>query len=378
MLFIDLYALSDAATDDALEHIYKSTHDRDEGIWKPHESPLLRRMIELFSKRGLDRLDVVKQQLIDWEEGANHHPSPTPVAVPDMMDRWSKDELALVRIYLESLPPAQWTLNDHMMAVEYVVQRYLPLDEMKTEAEWLATKASLMGKVQANINEPVTVGQADHILAALPSTVASASTMFHMKPAQKLALEFGAMHCVENVRALTEDVRHKLRNTIMQHAEEQMQGNAGGSLQTRLFDEFATHNRDWRRIAVTEAGNCQLNGYIASLEPGTKVKRVEQYDNACSFCRGIDGKIATVVPADQAIKDPEKEIWVGKSNVGRSAAPRKRVGNVLVARDPSEMYWLPAGLAHPHCRGRWVHVVEDEPGDDPEFGKWLQQALGGS
>lgn len=125
---------------------------------------------------------------------------------------------------------------------------------------------------------------------------------------------------------------------------------------------------------MTEAGEAQTQGYIASLKPGAKVKRVEHYVNACAFCKKIDGVVATVI----APSDPDKtenSIWPGKNNIGRSASPRKRVGDVLVPRLPEEMWHLPAGLAHPHCRGRWVPVIDDEPGDDPEFGDFLRELL---
>lgn len=375
-LFIDIASLSTAATDDALEFIFKSTHDRDDGIWAPHDSVLIRRLVELFTRRGLDRLDHVQKEILAWQAGHKHQPTTQPVAKPGMMERWTEAELSLVKLYLESLPPAQWSLDDHMMAVDYVVQRYLPADELRTEAEWLATRAGLMGKVQANIAAEPTPSQADKILAALPSSVAAATEAFALTAAQQQVLSFGAMRCAENVRALTEELRHKMRATIMHHAEEVMTGAPGESLQTRLLDQFGQLNRDWRRIAVTEAGNCQLNGYIASLKPGTKVKRVEQYKNACSFCRRIHGRIMEVVSPDARYKDGDTQIWPGKSNVGRSASPRKRVGDVLVPREAHELYWVPAGTAHPHCRGRWVPVVEDELGDDPEFAEWLRSTLG--
>ena len=107
------------------------------------------------------------------------------------------------------------------------------------------------------------------------------------------------------------------------------------------------------------------------------MKRVEIYASACGFCRKIHGVVATVVTPDHPNKDPDTMVWVGKNNIGRSASPKKRVGDVLVPRTPDEMWWLPAGLAHPHCRGRWVPVIDDEPGDDPEFGDWLRKTLGG-
>lgn len=379
-VFIDFTLLSEPATNDALEYIFKSTHDHDKGIWAPHESALIRRLIELFTRRGLDRLEHVKQAIIAWETGVNYKPADAIPTPPGMMARWNADELALVKIYLESLPPELWTLDDHMMAVDYVVQRYLPADELATEAEWMATRAGMMGKVQANMAGEATPKQADTVLAALPSTVAAATQMFQLTTLEQNTLAFGKMRAVENVRALTDDVRHKMRNVVMRHVEEKvLTGDTSGrSLEGQLLDEFATLNRDWRRIAVTEAGECQLQGFVASVKPFSKVKRVEQYGNACAFCKKIHGRIAEVVPADHPDKDGTTQIWPGKNNIGRSASPRKRVGDNLVPRTEDEMWWLPAGLAHPHCRGRWVPVLADEPGDDQEFGDWLRNLLGGT
>lgn len=379
-VFIDFSRLSVPATNDALEYIFKSTHDHDRGIWAPHESVLIRRLIELFTRRGLDRLEHVKQAILAWQTGVNHKPADAIPTPPGMMGRWNADELSLVKIYLESLPPEQWTLDDHMMSVDYVVQRYLPADELATEAEWMSTRAGLMGKVQANMAGEATPKQADTILAALPSTVAAATQMFQLTPLEQHTLAYGKLRAAENVRALTDDVRHKMRGVVMRHVEEKvLTGDTSGrSLEGELLDAFGPLNRDWRRIAVTEAGECQLQGFVASVKPFTKVKRVEQYGNACAFCKKIHGRIAEVVPADHPDKDGTTQIWPGKNNIGRSASPRKRVGDDLVARTEDEMWWLPAGVAHPHCRGRWVPVLADEPGDDPEFGDWLRNLLGGT
>jgi hypothetical protein len=374
-LFIDLFPLSQAATDDALELIFKSTHNHDKGIWNPHESVLVRRLIELFTQRGLDRFEAVQQQIVAWENGDHHKPGQVPPAVPGMMTRWTPDELSLVKIYLEALPVADWSLDDHMLAVEHTMQRYLPADELRTEAEWLAAKAGMMGKVQANMEKQPSSKQADAILADLPGTVAGAAQQFNLTAIHKKVLEFGAARAAENVRSITEGVRHKMRSTVLQHLEDQQTGKRGPSLQSKLLDEFANLNRDWRRIAVTESGECQLQGYIASLKPGTKVRRVEQYANACGFCRKIHDKVVEVVSPDAPDKDPDSQIWVGKTNIGRSASPRKRVGAQLVERTADEMWWIPAGVAHPHCRGRWVPVIEDQPGDDKEFGDWLRKHL---
>ena len=52
---------------------------------------------------------------------------------------------------------------------------------------------------------------------------------------------------------------------------------------------------------------------------------------------------------------------MGKSNLGRSASPRKRVGGALVERLPAERWWIPAGPVHPNCRGFWA--VVDKPSE---------------
>lgn len=382
-LFLDILQVPVGVTNDALEGIYKAMsdgHDHgDDGIWKPHESPLLKRLIELFTQRGLDHIAAAKDGLQAWQAGKNHTPSPAPMALPPgMLQRWSADELSLAKLYLSSLPVAQWTLDDHMLCIDMVVQTHLSPEVLQPEAEWLAVRAGMMGKVQANMAADATPKQADAILAALPSTVAGAVMQFALQPQQVAALDFARVRAVENVRALSEIVRHKMRTLVAADLEQKAFGNipAGtSSLQTKLLDAFGELNRDWRRIAVTEAGEAQTQGYIASLAPGTKVKRVERYDNACAFCRRIDGKVVTVVAASAPDKDPDTMVWPGKNNIGRSASPRKRVGDLLVEREPHELWVIPAGLAHPHCRGRWLPTIQDAPGDDVAFGDWLRSTL---
>lgn len=376
-LFVDLIDLGEQRTNAALETLCKAHHDHDDGIWAPMDSPLLARLVELFTQRGLDRLEAFRTELQAWTDGHRHTAGDRIERPAGAMERWNDAERALVKLYLEHLPPAEWTLDDHMLAVDYLAQRYLPADDMRTEAEWLATRASLMGRVQANM-EGVTAKQADQLLSAMPSTALAVVEQFGATRAQRATMEFAVTRCAENVRNLAEDARHKMRNLIAEHVTERELGvkHAGSSsLETKLLDKFGVLNRDWRRIAVTEAGEAQTQGYIASMPPGAKVKRVEQYRNACSFCRKIDGKVATIVDPAKEPKDWDNEIWPGKNNIGRSASPRKRVGDAFVEREPEEMWTLPAGLAHPHCRGRWVPTVQDRPGDDADFGAWMRGVL---
>lgn len=377
-LFIDIEALSEEQSNAALGTLYKAIHDHGgEDIWLPIDNPFVVRLVELFTQRGLDRMEAFRTELKAWSDGQRHRPGMERVARPEgVMERWSPGELALVRLYLEHLPPEAWTLEDHMTLVDWLTQRYMPASDMRTEADWLATRASLMGRVQANM-EKLTARQADTLIAAMPLTASAAMDQFPPSRAQRATMEYAQTRCAENVRKLTDDVRHRMRGVIAQHVEGKMLGEPGpgSALETKLLDEFGVMNRDWRRIAITEATDAQSNGYVASVPRGTRLKRVEQYRGACAFCRKIDGRIMTVVDPADPHKDGETQIWPSKSNVGRSSAPRKRIGGLLVEREPEEMWWIPAGAAHPNCRGRWVPTIEDQPGDDPEFSAWLRVTL---
>jgi hypothetical protein len=39
------------------------------------------------------------------------------------------------------------------------------------------------------------------------------------------------------------------------------------------------------------------------------------------------------------------------------------------------MWWPPAGLVHPNCRGRWIPLAEPKPGDDQAFHDWMLETL---
>lgn len=380
-ILLDIHKLCDCVSNDVLEHMHKAQSEGPEDtIWVEHPSPLIRRLIELFTQRGLARLDAVREGILKWQSGANFKAGVVPPTQPNGILRWSADERALVRLYLESLPPAQWTIDDHMMSVDLVVQSYLPADALTTEAEWLAVRSGMMGKVQANMDaEKLTTDQADTILEAMPSTVAGAVAQFGVTGAVRRSLDFARVRAVENVRSLADGVRHRMRHLVAADLEQRANGAVPpctSSLQTKLLDEFGALNRDWRRIAVTEAGEAQTQGFIAALPAGAKVKRVEQYRGACAFCRKIDGVVMEVVDAADPDKDPDTQVWAGKNNIGRSASPRRRQAGVLVERQSDEMWQIPAGLVHPHCRGRWLAVAEAHPDDDAEFAAELALILG--
>lgn len=377
-LLLDIGQLTQKDSDHALEIIHKAIGDADDSLWDKHPSPFVRKLVELFTQRGLTRIGGFQKDLAMWLDGSRYEKKERPPRPDGSMYRWTPEELQLVRVYLSSLSPAEFTLDDHMMLVDYLVQRYLPENDLRTEAEWLTTRAMLMGRVQANM-EKASESQIDTILKMLPTTVGGAEAQFVMSVPQRASLMFATNTAADRVQRISEDARYRMRRAISHHIEQQyyhIPGTSLGSLQTKLMEEFATLNRDWRRIAVTEAGNAANEGMITSLSAGSKVRRIEQYRGACQFCRKIDGKVFEIVPSSMPNKDGETQVWPGKSNIGRSAAASRRVGDKLVPRAEYERLWCPAGTVHPNCRGRWNQEIQDREGDDKDFGDWLRRTLG--
>ncbi|EBO9898478.1 hypothetical protein EF72_21310 [Salmonella enterica] len=380
-ILFDLAYFRPDTTNQALELLFKARQEgSDDFIWSPHESPLIRTLIELFTQRGLMRLESVRKAILRWDAQSKNdlpYKAVAPQPPVSLMGRWSNAEKELVDIYLSSLPAPAWELSDHLMALELALQTYMPEDAMVTEATWLAAKSTMMGKVQQNWlnqNEPTTK-DANKLLEKMPGSLVEAS-YFPLSKKERIAMEFATNRAIDNVVALADNTRRQMRQIVSEDYMKRQNGDTSGpSLQSQLFDTFGELNRDWRRIAITEAGEAQLQGFIAGAKPGDKVKRIEQYADACPFCKKIHGVIATVVSPGKQNKDPDTEIWPGKNNIGRAAAPRKRVGGALVPRPKEEMYWLPAGLAHPHCRGRWVPVQVPDKAADPEFAAILAEFL---
>jgi len=373
-LLFDLAALSARQTDAVLHDIFCKAHGHEgdgDGIWAPVDNPFLERIVQLFSDRGLMRIGRLRDELQAWLAGDRHQAGEAKPRPPTDRVVWTDQELGVVRLYLRSLPPDAWTIDDHMLLVDFLHQRYMSPDDLRTEADWLASRSVLMGRVQSQM-DTLTTKQADAVLAAesVPAWPELAGQV----------LSFARNRCADAVTRVSEGMRLQLRQTIAQEVE---QAHLAGrpvwstALQTRLQDEYMVQNRDWRRVALTESAEALNQGFVACQEPGQKLKRVEQYKGVCAWCAKIDGRVMEVVDPSEPEKDGERQIWVGKTNVGRSVAPRKRVGDLLVEREPDELYHIASGAQHPNCRGRWVPVITDKPGDDQQFGDWLRATLQG-
>ena len=138
-LFLDIGPIPEDISNRMLEGLYKALSDdgdrRDGGIWKPMDSTFLKRLVEILTQRGLDRLGAALSKFLSLLSGKPSGPGAPLGAPPPLMTRWTPEQLAAAKAHIESIPPSIWTLDDHMLAAEFVIQTYLAPDVMTTEAE---------------------------------------------------------------------------------------------------------------------------------------------------------------------------------------------------------------------------------------------------
>lgn len=376
-LLIDIGPVEPACCDHGLDDFAKAIaeHGMDTTMWRPVENPWARAVVEMVTARFQAILAHMQEALARFLGGETGELRKADV--PWL--RWDEARFEQVRARLESLDPRLMTLDDYELLVEYLIQRYLPDDVIAREADFLAVRAALMGKIQANLqndrrmNDPLI----DTLASLLPTEFAQVAPHV-LSPVEIAMLEYGRAHAGENIRNITQQARHRMAQICLEHVQGGILGQKEGTwayAKTRLFDEFAALNRDFRRIAVTESGEVVNQGMVAARAPGARLKRIEAYHGACDFCKSINGRVFEVVAPDARNKDGDRQIWAGKTNIGRSAAPMKRVGDKLVPRPKDELWWPAAGVQHPHCRGAWVSVTNRPPEVSEAFFDYLQATL---
>jgi hypothetical protein len=372
---VDLGDVSDDCCNHHLELMAKAITEpgqHEETIWAAHENPFLTEHVEDVTRRLQRLLEVLQDAFARILIGESIFD--LKKADPPWL-RWDETEFERVKHYLEGRHSTDYTLDDWLLVVDFLIQRYLPAGVINTEAEYLTVRAALLGKIQANQMRIAASGVKPEEIVDLVPTTFAAVPLRALSPVEMATLKVSKARAAENITGVSEQARHAMKGMIIEHVQAQVLGQKEGqatALRQRLFDAFGVLNRDFRRLAVTEAGECCNQGFVAAQDPDAKVKRKEAYRGACKFCRSIDGRVFTVVSPAAPAKDGQTEVWVGKTNVGRSASPRMRAGGTLVDRADADMWWPAAGVQHPHCRGSWLPDSEKPPEVSQEFEDWLQ------
>lgn len=375
-LLLDIGDLPDDCCTDGLEAFAKAISFGNGGnIWDKVPNRWASPLVESVSARLVEALEAILAALDRFFAGRS-------VVVAKAMVpwiRWDEARFEQVRSKLMSMDPDKMTIADYELLIEWLINRYLPQGVIESEAEFLAVRAALLGKIQSNleVDHRVTDPMIGRIVDLLPTTFAAVPPHV-FTPLEAAMLEYGRAHAAEAIRSVSDQIRHKMANLCMQHVQGIVLGQPAASvrhLQTALFDQFSTQNLDFRRIAITEVGEIHNQAYVVAKPAGSRVKRIEAYTGACDFCRSINGLEFEVVSPDAPDKDGATQVWAGKTNVGRSASPMKRLGDKLIERGADEVYWAASGLQHPNCRGAWVPVTTAPPGVSGEFFDMLNGIL---
>lgn len=368
MSLVDLSGVPSCACNHGLDELHKALAEGpDTSIWRPHDNPWLTDLCEEFSRHGAERLLALQAALflvlglpadeamllrkVDLPEGDR----------PGIRARYQKP--------LGDYTPADWS-----DLVDLLVRTHLHPDDLGAQADWLSFRAYLAGRVHA-LSDQLPGWKPLQSLVALVTKPALSSppplpTRLHA--AWAWARERIGMFLTN----VSSSARFRIADVISSHLQEHGLS-ARPALQARLFDSFSVLNRDWRRIAITEAGEVANQAYLGDLAHGARVRRVEHYIGACPFCARLNGQefIWSEQPLDESFG--WTHVWPGKTNVGRSASPRKQTEDGLVERTEAELWWPAAGVQHPHCRGRWQEIPDPAvpPGVDSKFHAWVQSEL---
>lgn len=383
-LLIDLGAVPEAHCNDCLDDLFKSMAEPasdDRSIWAPHDNAFLRAHVEDVTRRFqrlLEQIQDALARLILGEPIGHLLKSDAPWM------RWDQATFDATRERLEAKGPANFDLDDWLTCVDWIVNRYVPDDVIRSESEYLTIRSQFAGMIQANMErqraEAMNRQGIDSLMLLVP-TEFRAIPPKALSPIEAATLRINQVRAAQAISDLTDQARSRMKRIVIEHVQAKMLGQTEGQwthMRQRLFDEFGQLNRDFRRIAVTEAGEACNTGFVAAQRPGSKVRRQEAYRGACAFCKSINGKVMTVVEPGKADKNGDTEVWIGKTNIGRSAAPRMRQGGEMVERPSAERWWVAAGVQHPHCRGSWVVAPEQDKlpdGVDPGFASWLDGEL---
>jgi len=212
-------------------------------------------------------------------------------------------------------------------------------------------------------------------ISKLPKDLREAILLLRLNPVEVNAIKFAYQYASMNIKGVTERARKQIKNIILEGLQTRTPRR---QLATKLMREMAVApnsvlNRDWERVAITEANRSASDGFIASQPEGGYVLG-NSHDDACQYCNKlVNKKIYRVThnpPPSLEGLDPkskkyreiaerwENEIWVGKSNVGRGLSGRKIENHKLRDREHHERA-MPVLPLHPHCRCRWSVWIPD-------------------
>lgn len=217
-------------------------------------------------------------------------------------------------------------LNGISKIIDEAISRLLGKYSLRTFQMWLLGKQILQAEKTKTPYHEISFVQATE------DNRDKLAKKFDITSEEKKAIDYAELHGAEYITKMGNNLKGNVRGIVIKGMENQLHPH---QIERQLRDTFKTTiDRDWRRIAVTETAMAVNHGYLASIShiKGMKVIGSESVD-ACPYCNKLTkDKVFDVVSPGKRNKDWDKEVWVGKTNVGRKAAD-----------------WKPTIPLHPNC-----------------------------
>lgn len=160
-----------------------------------------------------------------------------------------------------------------------------------------------------------------------------------LTPLEAESVKHATLHAGDKISEISDKHIAGVRQLVIQAKKERWEAS---KLSQELFDRFGDHNRDWRRVAITELAFATNDAYLSGLEEGDRVVGMGA-DNSCKHCKslviGREFILTHNVPSEESYATDMKFIWAGKTNVGRRLSE-----------------WRACIPVHPNCRCRWHRI----------------------
>jgi hypothetical protein len=175
-------------------------------------------------------------------------------------------------------------LPKHVMKhIEEILSKNLP--DYAKKAEAYAIRAGFIGKIRGEAEKRnfETLGA---ILDRIPQTITLAEkqdvvltlrekekaeaqgrkvTIMPLTPREAEAVKHASMHAGDKITEISAKHMAGVRQLVMQAKKERW---TAAKLAQALFDKFGDHNRDWRRVAITELAFAANDAYLSGCSEG--------------------------------------------------------------------------------------------------------------
>jgi hypothetical protein len=249
--------------------------------------------------------------------------------------------------------------------IDGFVQKYF--ETLLPLAKTTIIRAYIIGRLLAESDKQAKIFRIDQ-LNKMPKYVQEAVKKYGLSIEEAKTLEQAVERGAGLLSNTVTNTQQTVKNTLVESLSQRQKTGTIAEKLKGLVDEIGELNRDWQRVAISETNDAFNNGYLSALSNGDYVVGISMPD-ACPHCiELIDKKVYRLIgepPPDYSTLTGEEYlrvadiyetcVWVGKSNFGRSTAPRKRIdktrGNAkdnLEFRKHHELS-MPVIPLHPQC-----------------------------